>query len=83
MITDLINGVRKVTHGVRKVIQHPSSLDILIIFKGQSNIRTVATVTHKQTTKQPTNHANIEPSRFSDQWLDWGVCQIWSSAINQ
>ena len=26
-------------------------------------------------------NANIEPSRFSNQWLDWGVWQIWSSAI--
>ena len=24
------------------------------------------------TTEQPTNHANIEPSRFSNQCLDWG-----------
>ena len=28
-------------------------------------------------------HANIEPSRFSNQWLDWGVWQIWSSAITE
>ena len=25
-----------------------------------------------QTTNQTTNHANIEPFRFSNQWLDWG-----------
>ena len=27
-------------------------------------------------------NANIEPSRFSKQWLDWGVWKIWSSAIH-
>ena len=27
------------------------------------------------------NYPNIEPSIFSNQWLDWGVRQIWSSAI--
>ena len=27
-------------------------------------------------------NANIVPSRFSNQWLDWGVWQIWSSAIS-
>ena len=31
--------------------------------------------------RQTNNHPNIEPSRFSNQWLDWGVWQIWSSAI--
>ena len=53
------------------------------IFKGQSNIRTVATVTHKQPNNQPTNHTIIEPSRFSNQWLDWGVWQFWSPSPPQ
>ena len=26
-------------------------------------------------------HANIEPYRFYNQWLDWGVWHIWSLAI--
>ena len=37
----------------------------------------------RQTTNEQrtNNYPNIEPSRFSNQWLDWGVWQIWSLAI--
>jgi hypothetical protein len=46
-------------------------------------ITSVATsiATNKQTATN--NYPNIEPSRFSNQWLDWGVWQIWSSALRQ
>ena len=53
---------------LHSIIHHPSfiihhSLDNLSIFKGQSNIRTLETVTDNR----PNKHANIEPSRFSNQ----------------
>ena len=47
-----------------------SMWDDLSIFKGQSNIKTVKSVTND---KQTNNHMIIEPSRFSNQWLDWAL----------
>ena len=74
--------LHSIIHHPSSSINHPSfiihhSLDNLSIFKGQSTIRTVVTMTHKQTTKQPTNHANIDSSRFSNQWLDWVLPHQW------
>ena len=96
-VKKVYHGVRMVWHGVRKVIMVPvrsspvqsSTLWKLkeSIFKGQSNIRTVATVTYKRLNKQSREYralqifqsmaglgslANLEFGNYQLVILNWG-----------
>ena len=51
-VRKVYHGVRKVYHGVSKGYHGVRKVN-LSTFQGQSNIRTVATVTHNRPTKEP------------------------------
>ena len=79
--SSIIHHPSSIIHHQSSIIHHSPSIKVWITWASSKARVTSELWRPWHTTKQPNNHANIEASRFSNQLLDWGFCQIWRSVI--